>query len=97
ELVTGVQTCALPISHHGADAGWPGFIYTRECCRFYQRHKEAIWACLYEDAQEHAYSVPELIAQFGRRDMAEDVYQFENLLAWYRSEERRVGKGWTGW
>jgi hypothetical protein len=85
------------VAEHGADAGWPGFIYTTECCRFYQRHKEAIWTCLSEDAQEYGCSVPELIAQFRRKDMAEDVHQFENLLAWYALEKVCQEEEVQGW
>ncbi|MBE7465632.1 MAG: hypothetical protein HS116_19330 [Planctomycetes bacterium] len=72
---------------HGADAGWPGFTYTRDAARFYDRNKAAIWDLLNERADDLGEPVLQMIAQFNRSDMTGDVHQFENLLAWFALEE----------
>lgn len=71
----------------GADAGWPGFTYTSDCVRFYRKHKDDIWELLTEAAEQQGMKPMELVASFGRSDMAETPEGFENLLAWFALEE----------
>lgn len=75
------------VADHGADAGWPGFTYTSECVEFYQRHHEAIWDVLCEEAEWAGQdNIPALIAYFQRADMATSKDGFESLLAWFALE-----------
>jgi hypothetical protein len=32
------------VARHGANAGWPGFTYTRDCCNFFKAHKADVLA-----------------------------------------------------
>ena len=74
------------VARHGADSGWPGFSYYSDTCRFYARHKEAIWDLLISEAEEMGEkNVWQFIAQFGRATVG-DADQVENLLAWYALE-----------
>ncbi len=58
------------VAAHGADAGWPGFVYTPECVEFYQANKEAIWELLEEQANALGYANSiAMIADFERSDM----------------------------
>lgn len=72
------------VASHGADAGFPGFTYYTDTVKFYNRHEDAIWELLRDDAQNLGYdNVPALIASFNRANNADDVTGFKNLLAWY--------------
>lgn len=71
---------------HGADSGWPGFSYTSDCVRFYNRHETAIWELLSDDAENMGESIPQFIAGFRRVDMAYSGDGFKNLLTWYALE-----------
>lgn len=75
------------VASHGADSGWSGFTYTSDCVKFYNRHEEAIWEMLRDSASDMGESVPQMIAGFGRVDMADDPRSFKNLLAWFALEE----------
>lgn len=73
---------------HGADTGWPGFTYTADCCEFFDAHAEDIWEQLDNMAENlGSKNVAELIAGFGRTDMAYCWDGFRNLLAWFALEE----------
>lgn len=74
------------VANHGADAGWSGFTYTRDCVKWYNRHEEAIWELLHNTAEDMGENVPQLIAGFGRIDMADSPWGFKNLLAWFALE-----------
>jgi hypothetical protein len=77
----------IDAGRHGADAGWGGFSYTKDCCEFYEANKEEIWELLREAADGQGLKPLELVAQFGRSDMADDPDGLENLLAWFALEE----------
>ncbi len=76
----------IQAGEHGADAGWGGFCYTGDCCRFYQANKESIWELLNECAEDQGEHPMTLVASFGRKDMATSADGFENLLAWFALE-----------
>ena len=73
-------------ARHGADAGWPGFTYTQDCVDFYNANEDAIQEWLHEDADNFGQTVPEMIAGFGRSEMADTPDGLANLLAWYALE-----------
>ncbi len=76
------------VANHGADAGFGGFTYTRECVEFYECHSEVIWEMLRSDADDLGYSnAMELVVTFARSDMADDEDGLKNLLAWYALEK----------
>ena len=77
----------IDAGNHGADAGWGGFTYTTDCVDFYDANEEAIWELLRESADDMGVKPLELVASFGRADMAEDASGFKNLLAWFALEE----------
>src|SRR5205823_11038973 len=88
KLVTGVQTCALPICHHPGKHILLGFI---------PRHRFQPAAHLYFEASRHfsKFSLTALNVLF--RDIFLEL-DAQGSLA--RSEERRVGKeceSWRGW
>jgi len=73
---------------HGADAGWPGFTYTVDTNRFYDRHADLIWELLAEQADEFGEKHPlALIAKFNSAHSVDTDHGFKNLLAWYALEE----------
>ena len=75
-------------SEHGADAGWAGFTYTRDCVDFYEANEADIWALANEQAEAGGYDNPAaMFATFGRKDMLSDPDTFKNLLAWFALEE----------
>ena len=71
----------------GADTGWPGFTYTTDCVEFYRHNERAIWELLEETADQMGMRPLELVASFGRADMATSLDGFANLLAWFALEE----------
>lgn len=75
------------VATYGADAGYPGFSYYTDTVKFYNRHEEAIWQLLEQDADDFGFdSVPAYIASFNRASDAVDITQFKNLLTWYALE-----------
>lgn len=72
---------------HGADTGWPGFTYTRDCVAFYEKNKQVIWDLLADMANDAGMKPLELVMSFNRADMAETHEGFANLLAWFALEE----------
>jgi hypothetical protein len=78
----------IEAGQHGADAGWNGFIYTKECIEFYEQNESDIWELLREESESMGYKNPqEMISGFRRQDMLDDPDQFKNLLAWFALEE----------
>jgi hypothetical protein len=74
------------VQRGGADTGWPGFTYTRDCVDFFDANAEDIWALLDEQASDHDLAIPAFIATFGRIDMADTWPGFRSLLAWFALE-----------
>lgn len=52
------------VARHGADAGWPGFIYTRDTCAFYKAHKADILKMAEEMANALGEDMLEMIRNF---------------------------------
>lgn len=52
------------VARHGADAGWPGFTYYKDTCRFYRRHRKAIMQRLAEDADSMGMDWLAVVAGF---------------------------------
>ncbi len=77
----------MEAGQHGADSGWPGFTYTTDCVEFYRKNERTIWALLEETADQLGLNPLQLIAGFGRADMATSLDGFANLLAWFALEE----------
>lgn len=71
----------IEASRYGADVGWPGFIYTSDSVEFYRNNERAIWDLLEETADQFGMKPLELVATFGRADMATSLDGFVNLLA----------------
>lgn len=82
----GMETFKEVVRHPTADSGWLGFTYYTDTVAFYERHREAIFALLDEDAESQGVSIPALIASFGGADAVTDYDTFANLLAWYTLE-----------
>lgn len=75
-------------ARHGADAGWPGFIYNDEAAEFFDRHADLIWEALCDLADSLGEPSPiALIAGFNRIDMTHSHQGFKVLLAWFALEE----------
>src|SRR5207244_6732801 len=95
DLVTGVQTCALPISAEAALAGTaavkPGTA-------------KSPFSVLCSDAEKDHASVKSLYdamlaakKQNGEAGAAASFDSFKAFVKKKRSEERRVGKEWAAW
>jgi len=74
------------VAKGGADAGFPGFIYTSDCVKFYREHHDKIWDMLGDDAEEMGTTPIKMIGDFNRADMATTHDGLANLLAWYALE-----------
>lgn len=75
------------LAEHGADAGWPGLIYTSECVEVHDQYEEELWDWLHEDAEEMgADNVAAFMGAFRRSDMLNDPHQMKNLVVWYGAE-----------
>lgn len=72
--------------HLDASAGWPGFTYYTDTCKFYDENHEEIWEALSEDADLQGCTPMELIASFGCVNSIIDDQRFKNALAWYALE-----------
>lgn len=78
----------LDVCRGGADAGFPGFTYTTDCIRFYNRHEKEIYDLLREMADEMGEkSIDAMVAGFARADMLDTPDGRKNLLAWFALEE----------
>ena len=72
----------------GADAGFPGFTYTYDAVRFYNRHEGEIYELLQETADDMgSKNIEELITGFKCSDMCDTADGRKNLLAWFALEE----------
>jgi hypothetical protein len=75
------------VANYGCAGGSVGsLIYYTDTVRFYNRHKDAIWQLIYEDAEQAGETPLQFVASLGGAMQVEDVTTFENLLAWYACE-----------
>lgn len=90
------------IARHGADGGFSGFTYARECVAFFKRNRKDIMAMAEQDAQEFGQGVLEMIASFGclkssklsaydisqsLEGRGDDADTVQNAMAWFAAEE----------
>jgi hypothetical protein len=52
------------VASHGADAGWNGFTYYRDTCKFAENHLPAIRELLEDDASEFGQSIGDMVQGF---------------------------------
>lgn len=60
----GGRSQAIEAGNHGADAGWPGFIYYSDTCAFTARHRAEIRSMAEEMAGELGQGTVEFIKSF---------------------------------
>ena len=76
----------LQVAEHGAEAGWSGFTYYTDTCKFYEDNEQLIYDLLNEMADSMGYSSPdELVATFRCDTSSPDARK--NALAWFALEE----------
>lgn len=76
------------LASHGADVGWPGLTYTKDCAELFDTYGGEIWDMAVQTAEDQgAKNVAELIATFRRSDMLDDLSTFKNLMVWFAAEE----------
>ncbi len=85
---SGMELSAIQqAGEHGADAGWPGFTYTRDAADFFEANRDTIWNMAADDADDMgAANVAAFVGAFNRADMTETPDGFECLLSWYALE-----------
>lgn len=76
----------IAASQH-ADTGWSGLTYRKDCCEFFDANSKAIWDMVVDMAERVGGKPLELVARFGRSDMADTWDGLRNLLAWFALEE----------
>lgn len=75
------------VATHGADAGWQWLTWTADTVRLFDRYGEEIWDWAVDDAADYGCAnVLEMVAGFGRADMADTLDGFKNLMVWYAAE-----------
>lgn len=83
-----LQNTLIDICQHGADSGFPGFIYYVDTVEFYKNNEEEIWDLLddqYADSEHN--NIIAFIGSFNGAKNVGNLTQFKNLLAWYALEE----------
>ena len=76
----------LQVAEHGAEAGFSGFIYYTDTCKFYEDNEQLIYDLLNEMADDMGYSSPdELVATFRCDTSSPDARK--NALAWFALEQ----------
>jgi hypothetical protein len=90
------------IANHGADAGFPGFTYYADTCKFFKKHRKEIVELVKNRAEDFGQSPIDFVASFVcLKDMAtkeeiakvlygrlnDDTYLVENDLSWFVLEE----------
>lgn len=90
------------IRNHGADAGYGGFTYYSDTCKFFRRNRASIVELLKSQASDFGHkTITEMVKQFrcaqdsdedeiGRALFGKtrsDEVSVENCLAWYALEE----------
>jgi hypothetical protein len=79
---------------HGADAGWPGFTYTKDGADFTDANAALLDEMLQLGADDFGHDdVAAFVASFNRSDMADTLDGYKCLVAWYALEE--CGRFWS--
>lgn len=75
------------VTEHGLVSGIGCLIYYKDTCAFHDKFESEIWDMLGNDAEEHGYTIIELIKHFnGQKDVG-SMDQFKNMLCWYAVEK----------
>jgi len=76
----------LQVAEHGADAGWSGFTYYTDTCKFCEDNEQLIYDLLNEMADDMGLDSPDaLVATFNCDTSSPDARK--NALAWFALEE----------
>jgi hypothetical protein len=76
------------LANHGADAGWPGLIYTSDTVKLFDQFGDEIWELAVEQAEQLGEgNVATMIGGFRRADMLDSLDTFKNLMVWFAAEE----------
>lgn len=76
------------LAEHGADAGWPGLVYTQDCVQLFDKFSAELWGLMVVDALDYGYqNVAEFMASWRRADMLNDFDTFRNLIVWFAAEK----------
>jgi hypothetical protein len=83
-----LKESAQDITNHGADCGFPLITYTSDTVKIFDKFGAEIWDMAVEDAEQiGCKNVAEMISQFNRSDMLNDLDTFKNLMVWYACEK----------
>jgi len=74
------------IARHGADAGWPMFTYTKDCCEFFDNNEEDIVDFLNDEADSQGLT--NMFALMMENNKFKNYHyasldNFKNWAAWY--------------
>ena len=76
----------LQVAEHGAGAGFSGFTYYTDTCKFYEENEQLIYDLLNNMADDMGYDSPDaLVATFNCDTSSPDARK--NALAWFALEE----------
>lgn len=79
--------CLADVARHGADAGFPGFTLTRDCIRFFLRHRRAIVRLVKDSAMELGQTPIEFVAGFKMLSKEDEESIARCLYGRYRPDE----------
>ena len=78
----------IDAGNHGADGGFPGFTYNKDCVEFYEDNKELVNNLARDMAEQLGNkNMYEMVSQFNRADMLDCDDGLAVLLAWFTLEE----------
>ena len=69
------------IARHGADAGWPMFTYTKDCCEFFDNNESDITEYLNDVAEDLGYK--DMFTMYSMDNNGYSLDDFKNWAAWY--------------
>lgn len=68
------------ISKNGADAGWNGFIYYNDTCKFFDNNEEPIMNYYYGVCEDYGYK--NVFDMFAKNTDATTMDEFRNWATW---------------
>lgn len=75
------------VVEHGMAGGFSGFIYYTDTVKFYNKHEDAIWAVLTNEADNHGYdNVFAWLAECNMAYQATDPTTTKNFMVWVAVE-----------
>ncbi len=75
------------VAQGGAQNGFPGFTYTRDAVKFYDKNAEEIWELVNEQADSMGMNPLKMISEFAEAKNVHTDSDFKNLLSWFTLEE----------